>query len=114
MVKSDITLRILNSPARGMEDDIRSQDSSVSIAVGYEIVQSGYNSRQRQDFFFHTTVSRLVLGPTKPPIQWVLVALSQEVKWQGCKAYHSPSSSAEIRKDGAVPPLPHMSSWHGA
>jgi hypothetical protein len=40
-------------------------------------------------------------------------ALSQEVKWQGCEAYHSPSSSAKVKKDEAVPPLPNMSSWHG-
>jgi hypothetical protein len=29
-------------------------------------------------------------------------------------ADHLPASSAEIKKDGAIPPLPHMSSWHSA
>jgi hypothetical protein len=38
-------------------------------------------------------VSRLVLGPTQPPIQWVPGALSLGVEQPGC--------------EGAIPPLPH-------
>jgi hypothetical protein len=53
---------------------------------------------------------RLTLGPTHPPIQWVLGALSLGVKQQGREADHSPPSSAEVEKGGAIPPLPHMSS----
>jgi hypothetical protein len=30
------------------------------------------------------------------------------------KSDHSPPSSAEVNKVGAIPPLPHMSSWHSA
>jgi hypothetical protein len=40
--------------------------------------------------------------------------VSQGVKWQGCETDHSPPSSAEVKNDGAIPPLPHMPSWHGA
>jgi hypothetical protein len=29
-------------------------------------------------------------------------------------ADHSPPSSAEVENGGAIPPLPHTSSWHGA
>jgi hypothetical protein len=36
------------------------------------------------------------------------------VKWQGREADHSPPSSAEVKKGGAIPPLTHMSSWHNA
>jgi hypothetical protein len=34
----------------------------------------------------------LVLGPTQPPIQWVL-----GVKWLGGEADHSPTNSAEVQ-----------------
>jgi hypothetical protein len=49
-----------------------------------------------------------------PPIQWVPGALSPGVKRQGREADHSPLPSAEVKKGGAIPPLPHMSSRHSA
>jgi hypothetical protein len=55
------------------------------------------------------SVSRLALGPTQPSIQWV-----PGVKWQGREADHSPPSNAEVKNGGAIPPLPHMPSWHSA
>jgi hypothetical protein len=36
------------------------------------------------------------------------------VKRQGREANHSPPSSADVKKGGTVPPLPHMFSWHSA
>jgi hypothetical protein len=39
---------------------------------------------------------------------------SPEVKWQGHEADHSPPTSAEVKKGGAIPPLPHMSSCYFA
>jgi hypothetical protein len=33
---------------------------------------------------------------------------------RGGEADHSPPSSAEVKNDGAVPPLPRMSLWHSA
>jgi hypothetical protein len=44
------------------------------------------------------TASRTALGPTQPPIQWVLGALSLEVKRPGCEADHSSPSSAEVKE----------------
>jgi hypothetical protein len=35
-------------------------------------------------------------------------------KAQGREADHSPPSSAEVKNCGAIPPLPHVSSWHSA
>jgi hypothetical protein len=35
-----------------------------------------------------------------------------EVKWPGLESDHLPPSS--VKNGGAIPPLPHMSSWHGA
>jgi hypothetical protein len=52
-------------------------------------------------------------GPTQPPVQWVPGALSPGVKRQGREADSSSPSSAEVTKGGGIPPLSHMSSWHG-
>jgi hypothetical protein len=48
--------------------------------------------------FLFTTASEPALGPTQPPIQWVLVALSLGVKRPGIEADHSPPSSAEVKE----------------
>jgi hypothetical protein len=47
-------------------------------------------------------------------VQWVPGALPPRVKLQGREIDHSPSSSADVKKGGAIPPLPHMSLWHCA
>jgi hypothetical protein len=36
------------------------------------------------------------------------------VKLEGCEDDHLPPSSAEVKKDGVIPPLPHRSSWNNA
>jgi hypothetical protein len=41
-------------------------------------------------------------------------AFPPEVKQPAREADHSPPSSAEVKNDGAIPPLPHTSSWRGA
>jgi hypothetical protein len=46
---------------------------------------------------FHSFMSRTALGPTQPPIQWILEALSLGVKWPGRDADHSPLSSAKVK-----------------
>jgi hypothetical protein len=45
-----------------------------------------------------STESRPALGPTQPPIQLVLVALSPGVKRPGREADHSPPASADVKK----------------
>jgi hypothetical protein len=60
------------------------------------------------------TASRPVLGPTQPPIQWVLGVLSPGVRWLGHGADHSPLPSAEFKNDRNIPPFPHASSWRSA
>jgi hypothetical protein len=64
-----------------------------------------FDFRQCKIFFFFFTV----LGPTQPSVKWV-----PGIKRSERDADHSPPSSAEVEKVGAIPPLPHMSSWHCA
>jgi hypothetical protein len=45
-----------------------------NIALGYGLDYRGFDSRQGLGSFLFTTVSRPALGPTLPPIQWVLGA----------------------------------------
>jgi hypothetical protein len=63
-------------------------------------------------FFFIASRRTQVL--TEPPSQWVPEALSLGVKRLGREADYSYPSSAEVKTGGAIPPLPHMSSWHSA
>jgi hypothetical protein len=52
---------------------------------------------------------RPALGPTQPRIQCL-----PGIKRPGREADHSPPSSAGVKNGGAIPPLPHASSWHSA
>jgi hypothetical protein len=53
--------------------------------------------------YFYFTVSRLALGPTQPPIQWVPRVLSSGVKQPGHEADHPPPSWLST---GTTLPLP--------
>jgi hypothetical protein len=86
-----------------------SWDSIVGIATGYG--QDNEGSPNRVKNFLFSTSSRLVVGPTQPPIQWVLGALSPGVKQQGREADHSPPTSAKVKKMWiykATPPYAFM------
>jgi hypothetical protein len=61
-------------------------------AMGQTIRVSGFHSQQELGIFLFTTVSRMVLGPTQHPIQWVL-----EVKQPGCETDYSLPSSAKVK-----------------
>jgi hypothetical protein len=95
----------------------KSHDSLVSMcwATDWMIGVLGSISGVGLGTFLFTTVSRMALGPTRPPIQWVPGALSLGVKWMGCEADRSPPFSAEV-KEYMEPYIhfPHMPSWHGA
>jgi hypothetical protein len=55
---------------------------------------------------------RLAVGPTQPPIQWVL-ALSPGVKRLGHEADHSPPPSAIVMNAWSYTSTPSISLWHG-
>jgi hypothetical protein len=85
-----------------------SRDSSVSIATGYGMKGRGSINRRGRDYSLLHSVLPAV-GPTQPPIQWLPLALSSEVKLPGREACHSPTG-AEIKNGG----VPHAASWRGA
>jgi hypothetical protein len=84
---------------------LRSRGSSVGIGTGYGLDDRvrRFDSRRELGIFLFSTASRLDLGPTQPPIQWVPGVLSPAVKRPGREADHSLSSSAEVKN-----------SWHYA
>jgi len=55
----------------------------VISAMGWTIGVLGFNSLWGLGIFLFTTTSRMALGPTLPPIQWVLRALPLGVKQPG-------------------------------
>jgi hypothetical protein len=67
-------------------------------ATGWTIGVLGFDSLRGLGIFLFTTVSRTVLGPTQPPLQWVRGALSLGVKRPEREADHSPPSSAEVKE----------------
>ena len=69
-------------------------NNSVGIVTGYGLDSPGIESRCRRDF---PHLSRPALGPTQPPVQWVL-GLSQGKEWPGRDADPSPPSSAMVKK----------------
>jgi len=42
--------------------------------------ESGFDSRQGQDFFFFFTASKQLYGLLQPPIHWISKALSLEIQ----------------------------------
>jgi hypothetical protein len=60
----------------------------------------------RARIFLFSITFRPALGPTQPPAQWIPVSGFPEVQRPGRETDHSSRASAEVKNDGAVPPLP--------
>jgi hypothetical protein len=75
---------------------------------GQRVGRPGFDSRQCKNFLF-STASRPALEPNHLSTQRVPGALSFRVRWQGCEADQSASTSAEVKNNGAIHPLPHTS-----
>jgi hypothetical protein len=88
------------------------QDSSVGIAIR---LQAGWprsrdsTPERGYEILFHI----VQIGSEAPPpaLQWVPGVVFSGVMLQGREADHRPPSIAEVRNGGAIPPLPHTSSW---
>jgi hypothetical protein len=88
---SRITSNLSSSKMR-----VRTGDSAVGIATGWR--QRGRSSSPgRVKNFLFSTSTRLVLGPTQPPIQPIPGVLSPEVKRPEREEDSSPTS-AEVKK----------------
>jgi hypothetical protein len=74
-------------------------------ATGWTSGILGFDSRQGLEIIF-TTASRMALGPTQPPIQWLIETLFLGVKRPGRESDHSPTSSAEVKNALIISPLP--------
>jgi hypothetical protein len=85
--------------------------SSVGIVTGYRL--DDMDSIPAMARFFFSAASRPTLRPTHP-LQWLQRLISLGVKWPGHETDHSPPTTAEEKNGRAIPPLPHMSSWHSA
>jgi hypothetical protein len=81
------------------------QDAGKDRSV-YEETGVRFLARARDFFFF--TASRLALGPTQAPIQWVQRVSSTEEKHLELQADCSCHLMLNLRMRGAVPPLPHV------
>jgi hypothetical protein len=87
--------------------------SVVCIATGYSLNdqrgQSSSAGRVKNVLF--SMSSRLALGSTQPPVQWVTRALSPGAKQLGRETDHSPLSSAAVKKmwiSTSTPPYSFM------
>jgi hypothetical protein len=84
-------------------------------AMGWMIRILGFDSQWGLGIFLFTITSRMVLGLTQPPIQWIPEALSLGVKQPGCEAHHSPPSSTEVKECMELYLYSHNTlSWHVA
>jgi hypothetical protein len=92
-------------------DMYRGRNGSVGIATGWMI--GARFPEGARDFLF-STLPRPKLGSTQPPIQWIPVDISLEVKRTGRETDHSPSSCAEVKNVETIPPFARPSSWCGA
>jgi hypothetical protein len=84
----------------------RSRNSSDGIATGYRLDCLGSIPGRGKRFFSSPRCPDQLWGPPS-----LLFSGYLGVKWWGHEADHSPPSSARVKKGGAIPPLPHLSSW---
>jgi hypothetical protein len=92
------------------------RDSSVGIETGYVLdgrrvgIQVPVGSR------FVSSPQRLdrLWGPSSLLFNGHQGIFSPGGRTTGREADHLPPSSAEVKNDGAIPPLRHMPSWRGA
>jgi hypothetical protein len=74
IIYCDVTLSVIvRAITAGMSVDSRYND-------GLRAGRPGFDSRQGREILLFSTVSRPALGPTRPPIHWVLGTLFPAVK----------------------------------
>jgi hypothetical protein len=76
--------------------------------LGYGLDDWDSIPRTGNGIFFFSTTSRLALGPTHHPIQWVPGAITLGTKQLGHAVDCSPHLVPRLRMHGAIPPLPQL------
>jgi len=56
-------------------------------------------------------ITRQAMKSIQPLVKGVPIALSWRIKRPGRETDHSPLTSAQVKKGGALHPRPYMSSW---
>jgi hypothetical protein len=85
------------------------RDSSVGRVTGYGLEGWGSFSVRGKGFsLFHS----LQTGPGAHPASYPTGTGNSVIKRPESEAYRSHPFNAEVKNDGAIPPLAHMSSWH--
>jgi hypothetical protein len=74
----------------------------------------GVRFKVGQEISLYFIESKPSLGFTQPPIQWFRGAIVPGVKRQGRCVDLSLPATAEAKSGGAIPQVPHLSSWGGA
>jgi hypothetical protein len=82
---------------------MRSRDSSVGIATGYLEGRGSIPARPRDLSLMHNV-------KTGSEAHWASYTMGTGGSFYGGKFL----SSAEVKNNEAIPPLPHTSSWYGA
>jgi hypothetical protein len=75
------------------------------------LLRCGAIPGREQNIELTSKASKMALGTTQSPIQWVLWALSLGVKWLENVADHLPPLAPKLKMSGAAPPLFRMPSW---
>jgi hypothetical protein len=81
------------------------RDSVVGTVTRYGLNGPGFESRYEQDICSFLKLSRPVLEPTQPPIQWMPVFLAGRKRY-GREADRSPPSRAEVKNEWSYTPTP--------
>jgi hypothetical protein len=85
-----------------------SQDNSVSIVTDTRAGRSGFDSWQGQWFYLFAIAFGPPIGPTQPPIKWVLRAFSPGVRQAAREANQSHSSSAVVNTWSYISTPPYV------
>jgi hypothetical protein len=107
---------ILNTGISGLSDLCGAFRFVLHISHIWPDTLSGpaFEFRQRREFSVFTTASRPALGPSQPPVKWVLGVLTPGLKRPGCETDHSHPSITEVKNTWNYTSTPHTSSCHGA
>jgi hypothetical protein len=82
-----------------------SRISTLGIATVYGLDGQCSIPPKGKEIFLYSTVSGPALWPIQPPIKRVPGALFAGAKQPGREADRSPTSSAEVKNGGAIPPI---------